>query len=331
MTGGIPARYFDGRSSSAQAVTLRRDGTMLRMDGLALPQRYRLGEVILEPRLGRQPRRLQLPDGGLCECDDHAGLATILARREERLFRLEQHWRFSLYAVLILVIGVGAAYLWGLPLAARGAATLTPAGLERALGEHSFSSLEQSGIALKPSRVSPARQAVLRRAFAGLVPPDSRHRYVLHLRDAGTLGANAFALPGGVVVLTDQLAAIASDQEVAAVLAHEIGHVEHQHGLRMLYQSAGIGLALAALLGDAPSAATTVVGMGSMLLELGYSRDAEREADAFAQAQLARNGLPPRLLASALRKLAQAHAGAEVPALLSSHPDTAERIEALSR
>ena len=76
------------------------------------------------------------------------------------------------------------------------------------------------------------------------------------------LKANAFALPSGIVVLTDELEALAQhDDELSAVFAHEIGHVVHRHSMRMVIQHSASALLMLGLLGDVNSA-TSVVAAG---------------------------------------------------------------------
>jgi Zn-dependent protease with chaperone function len=106
----------------------------------------------------------------------------------------------------------------------------------------------------------------------------------LKFRGGGKIGANAFALPGGFVVLTDELVALAeTDLEIIAVLMHELGHVEMRHTLRQTLQGALPGLLLAAMTGDVDSLAS---GLPAALMQLRYSRQMETEADAYALASL---------------------------------------------
>lgn len=102
---------------------------------------------------------------------------------------------------------------------------------------------------------------------------------------------NAFALPGGHVVLLSSLIEKAeTPEEVAGVLAHELGHAHHRHSNQALIRHFGAGLFLQALGGDMGAMANTT-------LMLGHSREAEREADAFAIAQLRQAGISPQGLA----------------------------------
>jgi len=165
--------------------------------------------------------------------------------------------------------------------------------------------------------------------------------------------ANAFALPSGDVVLTDRLVALAADdEEVLAVAAHELGHLAHRHAVRQALERAALTTAVFLLAGDLSGVTGMLASLPVALVQLGYSRAMEREADAYAVRLLRAEGIPPAALARMLRRLdaAACTAAAEAkeegarekrapreetgreaacagpPAWLSTHPLTEDRI-----
>jgi predicted Zn-dependent protease len=114
------------------------------------------------------------------------------------------------------------------------------------------------------------------------------------------------------------------------VLAHELGHVHERHALRGVIQSSVVGVLVAVWLGDVSSLATA---LPAAVLDARYSRDFEREADAYAAELLRANGADALAFAEFLARLEVAHGGGgPAPALLAylaSHPATAERIRRL--
>jgi len=136
---------------------------------------------------------------------------------------------------------------------------------------------------------------------------------------------NAFALPGGeVFVLTGLLDRTEGDDDMLrGVLAHELGHAVHRHGLKSLVRSGVFGIALAMLLGGSDDVVTKLVAGASQLEQLGYSRSMESDADAFAVDLLKRTGKSPEGLARFLESLE----AAPVPQMLSTHPDSKERAK----
>jgi Zn-dependent protease with chaperone function len=150
----------------------------------------------------------------------------------------------------------------------------------------------------------------------------------MEFRAGGQIGANALALPGGILVFTDEIVALAQhDDELVAVAAHELGHVRHRHVLRQILASTGVLVVGQVVLGDVSGILDLAGGLPAILLQSGYSRDMESEADAHALAMLERACLPPRRFSDLLGRLDAAHGG-ELKAitLFSSHPDTRERL-----
>jgi predicted Zn-dependent protease len=142
---------------------------------------------------------------------------------------------------------------------------------------------------------------------------------------------NAFALPGGTIVVTDEMvAAVGSDDELLAVLAHEIGHVRGRHAMRLVLRSSGLAVLLTALAGDAVGVTFLAVALPTMLLQSGYSRQFEAEADDYAFAHMKRHGVSPQAFADVMRRLEKETGGTldddAMMRYLGTHPATAERI-----
>ena len=144
---------------------------------------------------------------------------------------------------------------------------------------------------------------------------------------------NAFALPDGTIIMTDELVRLSKrDEEIFAVLAHEIGHIEHRHAARMAIESSAVGLVATFVLGDASQVAGIVGSLPAIYANAHFSRDHETEADLFALAYMRKVGLDPTAFADVLGRMTE-HAGGDGPAVfqyVSSHPPTEERIARFS-
>ena len=106
-------------------------------------------------------------------------------------------------------------------------------------------------------------------------------------RKGGALGPNAFALPDGTIVFTDEMVRLAEhDDELSAVLAHEIGHVVRRHGMRTIIQDSLLGFLILAITGDITGSSELFIGLPVLLTEMAYSREFEREADQYALAYM---------------------------------------------
>jgi Zn-dependent protease with chaperone function len=276
-------------------------------------------------------RALQLDDGAqvaIARSDDferwierhRGGGEGLLSARGRRALRTLGPLAATAIAIVAIVRIAVPGIAW---LAARA----TPYAADEKLGEGVLQALEDS---LGESELDEARRARVRTAFERVaVYAQLTHPARLEFRAGGEMGANALALPGGTVVVTDELVALSEDDdEIASVFAHELGHLERRHGLRAVLQALGIGTLVAGALGDFDSAgvATAI----PMLLQLQYSRAFEREADAFAADVLADAQIDPRALGRMLARIeASQPDGAELPAYLSTHPPTEERRRAL--
>jgi Zn-dependent protease with chaperone function len=254
---------------------------------------------------------------------------------EALLDRLERRPGAVAVAVLAIVGACIGLFLHGLPLAAERVARAIPHEAERSLGQQVLSTLD--GAVFKPSALPRETRQSLDAVFRAFVANEPAGPvYTLHLRSAG-YQANAFALPGGRIVLTDSLVAqLEHEEALLAVIAHEIGHIRERHLLRSVLQNSAILIAIGMFAGDASGATGMILAAPVFLLSGHYSRAFERDADAFAHEALAQRDLSPAWFAYAIGRLA-AHSGSArsgasdaLQTYLSSHPEDDDR-EAAAR
>lgn len=136
---------------------------------------------------------------------------------------------------------------------------------------------------------------------------------------------------GRHIVLTDELVELAGgDTEmIAAVLAHEIGHVEHKYSLRQIYRAAGIAGLVMLIAGDVGSRVEDVLTQGGGLLALSYSRSAESEADRRSVGLMRRSGMEPAAIVRFFDMIETKLGDHSETSMLSTHPGTPERKEAI--
>jgi predicted Zn-dependent protease len=136
---------------------------------------------------------------------------------------------------------------------------------------------------------------------------------------------NAFAAPGGhVVLLRGLLDQTDGPDAVAAVLAHEIGHVASRDPTRNALRVAGSAGILSLILGDVAGGAV-LVAVADQMLNSAYSRRAEQDADAYALAMLNDAGISTAAFGAFFDTLAKAEDGMTLPEYLSTHPATDQR------
>lgn len=295
----------------------------------ACRQDYRFGPVI--PGLAVE---LQLRDGALFVPDNTSYRWPQLSNTARFAAWLESHKVSVLSAVLLSPLLLWWFVFHLMPALASAAVPLVPDAVKVQMGQQTFYALKKT--ALDPTQLPDELQQNIQKHWQQALRqlPLGEQRYLLHLMRSDTFGANAFALPDGTVVLTDELALLLQDNPdaILAVLLHEIGHVEAQHSVRLVAQSLGTALVLGVIFGDTEGIADLILGSGSSLLQSAFSRDMEREADAYSLQQLVALGKSPTAFADAMQALLQSadHEHSDYEKFLrylSTHPDTAERIE----
>ena len=337
----IQARYFDGKSSGAREVSLEPDALgVLHVRGEGIDFGWPLAEVRVSDRIGSSRRYLDFPDGSKCETGDNDGVDRLFAAQAPVAARLLHRWesglRYALAAAAITIAAAVAAIFWGIPALAKQVAFALPASTENLIGRDVLGALDR--FVLTPSRLPPQRQEALRRLHSSMLADIGPEKggapaYRLEFRAGGRVGANAFALPAGIIVMTDELVELSKDdRELESVLAHEIGHLRQRHILRHVLQDSVTVLLIAVTLGDLTSLTTLAATAPTLLLQAKFSRDFEREADDFALALLARRGVPPEMFAAILQRMEEKrpggkNAGPDALDFLSTHPATRERIE----
>ena len=326
----IAGRYFDGHSATPAQVGIEfgADG-MVRLHGLAEPVAVPFGDVNISDRVGNITRRVTFPGGAVFETSENDAMDRVLEALDVKratawVHWLEVRWPVALGSLAAVALVSFAFLRWGVPAIADWAAQVLPTSTDRAIGSGSLEVLDR--LAFRDSDLSKARQRQLRERFALMTRDlDDGHEYRLELRHGAAIGANAFALPSGIIVMTDELVGLSkSDDELVAVLAHEIGHVRGRHALRQLLQAAGVSAIAFALLGDV-SSISGLLSAAPALLHAKHSRDFEREADGFAKVWLREHHIAQSNFDAILCRMSAEHPGSSDVDYFSSHPATGER------
>jgi len=298
-----------------------------------------LAQVQWPERTRHGKRVAHFKEGGSVQCADAAAWdawSHCSGKRESWIVTVQQSWRGVAASVAGLAALALALQLWGLPLAARAVVAITPPTVDASMGEAALVAIDQQ--LMQPSKLAPGEQARLRSALVrnlSALPAGSLPEWRLEFRHS-LIGPNAFALPGAIMVLTDELVELVQgdEQVITAVLAHELGHVKHRHGLCMLVQATVLGALGAAVLGDF---STMLAAVPALMGQAHYSRVAEREADAHAVWVLKAASISPVVMVTLFDKLQQKRNAKSKEAAneedfwlgiaFASHPSDAERIK----
>lgn len=230
-------------------------------------------------------------------------------------------------------LALAALVFVAIPLAAEPLARLTPHEVETRLGDNVG---KQVNVFMRPCPAAAAADNALAPLLQQLETAASPG-FEVKVTFVRTKAPNAFAMPGGRVMVTSGLLETLDDpEELAAVLAHEIGHVKARDGMVALYRNAGLGILLEIVTGGS-GVAQQVVLLGGQLAEMRYTRGQEERADVSAIATMRASGYDPAALARAFEALKVWKSEEErpgpsrlrdldIPEWLQSHPGIDRRI-----
>ena len=225
-------------------------------------------------------------------------------------------------------VSIVCVVLFGVPLAADRLAPLVPRPIERRIGD--ASEVQVKAIFGRNACEDAAGTA----AFIKLV---NRLRDAAGLDDdsmtAGVLPTpvpNAFALPGGkVFVLKGLLDKAESPDELAGILAHELGHLKHYDNMRGLIYNGGTSFLIGLLFGDVTGSSAVIFASRSVV-EASYSREAETAADTFAIEIMHKLGRSPKPAAELMFRITGKEGGG-LTSILASHPLTEDRLARMTK
>lgn len=326
-----PTIFFDGVSSRRRQVALTLGDALEILEEGATPVRWAYADI----------RRADSPPGILrLACASAPPLARLEIRDAllasdvtARCMRLDEHqtraagrkivgWSMAAAVSIVCVV------LFGVPLAADRLAPLVPKPIERRIGD--AAEVQVKTIFGRSECQDGAGKA----AFVKLV---NRLRDAAGLDDdsmtAGVLPTpvpNAFALPGGkVFVLKGLLDKAENADEIAGILAHELGHLKHYDNMRGLIYNGGTSFLIGLLFGDVTGSSAVIFASRSVV-EASYSREAETAADTFAIEIMHKLGRSPKPAAELMFRITGKEGGG-LTSILASHPLTEDRLARMTK
>ena len=337
----LKGSYYPAGSSRAETRTLYADsqGRFGFPDSVSgtVQQWFYVRNLEVSARIGDTPRQIRFPDGGLFETEqndfiDQVVSAHGVSRLQSLVHRLESKLRYVIGSAAVILVMIAFLMIYVVPSASKYLAMSLPVSVTESVGSGSLELLDNW--VFETSELTDQRQREIHSGFLDMSRlMGDTHSFSLQFRKSPQVGPNAFALPDGTLVITDELVQLAqNDEQIMAVLAHEMGHVVHRHGLRQVLQSTGLSVLLILVTGDIVSATNLIAAVPGFLLESHYSRGMESEADDFALEFMTQNGPKPVHFAEImglLEQWQQEHYDNEssMSAFLSSHPATEDRIE----
>jgi predicted Zn-dependent protease len=337
MDKDLKGYYLDGQTAIRQLALIRvmpkglkiktESGAQLWWpnDEVRLQQHFfGSGQVRLE-KDGENPEMLLVPRNTLFRAlrQVDPGMAKKLADRPRHKIRVVLPLSASLAIVGITTI----LYLWGIPAATSLLASKVPISWEEHLGQATVEKLAPAD----KRCLNPNLNQFMDEMIATLTAPLSRTPYTFRVIVVDDPRVNAFAAPGGyIIIFRGLLERTQTPEELAGVIGHELQHILHRHPTRALLQQASTGLLLVALAGDVKGAMSFGLEGARILGTLRYSRELEETADLEGMSMLLASGVDPAGMITFFEKMSrEGEKSPEILTYLSSHPDPESRIARL--
>ena len=328
----MPGIYFDGVTSKPWKVQVLLDWSELK---LKFEERFTLGRELviaiadIKQVEGLSKERfllhlknsknamLEINDPELLQKIDMQAVSPRIPGRLD-IWARNIGWGRLTFVVLLLVASIAGLYLWALPTVSLFAAAHLPASVEKKIGGLLIEKI------IDKENVDSAGSETLRAFcreldFAGTFPLEP----VLVKKKV----ANAFAVPGGHVVVYDSIIALMSGYEtLAALLAHEYAHVELHHTIKMMARSVASYALVSVLFGDFSGLSAVLIDNANKLQNLRYQRGMEKEADLKGADLLMSRGIDPNGMVRLLEQLQSQGSLPKAFTWASTHPDMEDRI-----
>ena len=342
--------YAKGSSAQSDAaLQITGDSFILNIkDGISY--RALLHTLDVGSRLGNVTRKITLEDGSVFSTQDNDAIDLAFKKQlqgKRLIHALESKMHWVLVALILTLISGFGFFKWGVPWTSKKIAHALPHATNQLIASNTLDFLDK--YIFDVSEISAEQRQKIRMHFKSKVAPLSASndeiQYKLHFRlwkDSNLSIPNALALPSGDIIVTDKFVQLCKNQEeMDAVLLHEMGHIVHRHTLEMVIESTFVTVAVMMIAGDSNGLADMGVGLGSLLVSSSYSRGHEAEADRYAFEQMLLAKIDPIAFSNIMnrmtlymqtpsistKKTTEEESEVDILDYISSHPSTKQRVE----
>jgi len=293
----LTGTLYDGKSSKGQVAIITADSSVnagssrciiyLEVEGNK--QLIPADSIRISSRLGQTARYIVIDGFGKFETTQNQQVdffESLIHPKKNNgiLYKLESNLPLIGLATIVTIAFVWSLVKWGIPAAGDYIAGKLPEQTGSFIEKTIITQLEKDWFT--ESELPTERQDEIYALFDSVKSKLGHESddYIFKIRNAeDSIGANALAFPNGTIIMTDQLIKLVkSDKQIAGVLAHEIGHLSHNHSLRQLVRGSLLTFAIAWVSGDVSGASSLVITAPALLTQLSYSREFEHEADRYA-------------------------------------------------
>jgi len=306
-------------------------------------------------RLANVERKIILQDGSLFTTRNNDLVDEIFKNKLKTnrfIHMLESKYKWAFMALVVTVFVTFSFFKWGVPWTSKQIAHALPEKTNQIIAASTLDFLDEY-IFEKSTIIIDKKEKIRKHFHAKIVPLSNENKeikYKLHFRswsDGNLSIPNALALPSGDIILTDKFVELChSQEEMDAVLLHEMGHVVHRHTLEMVIEGTFVSVAVMMIAGDSNGLADMGIGLGSLLVSSSYSRGHESEADMYAFKHMLTADIDPQSFSRIMERMTLymeeemqsekekkekntkiAESKDNLLDYLSSHPNTEKRIE----
>lgn len=322
-------------SISTAGLTVRFEDRVTDRDETAVPYRaltvsaggLNHDQLVVKWGTGSDVRTVYLKDPAIIRAFRAAAPPELTRDLEETAAKVRQarSRQRTIWGVVLGAVGALALFLWlGSDLLVEFAVSRIPVEWEQKLGEATYRDFLVQQTVIKEGPAVAAVNDIVQRLTEKI--PDNPYKFEVSVVKSDVV--NAFALPGGyVVVFTGLMKKAESGEEVAGVLSHELNHVLQRHGLERIVKQLGLVAVVTIVLGDQQGLAGLVKQLGVELLTLKFGRAQETEADVTGLQLLHRAKIDPSGMIRFFERLSEKDK--ERVEILSTHPMSESRAARL--
>jgi len=329
--------YNKGKSTPHTATLYYFDNGDIIIETESATKKSHISYLTISPRVANTQRHIIFPDGDMFTAPDNNAVDAMIVKIHPQqkntiqslLYYLESHVPaiMTLIAVSITALFIFIKFIF--PTIVTHIAFSIPASTLHIISEKTVDYLDYQFFTqtqLPKTRINTIHAQF--KEFTDTIPEKNNYTFTLYFRHSTFIGPNAFALPDGTFIITDDFVKLIHHKhELFTILAHETAHVVYRHGVRNILLNSGLFVIAIAIFGDVVS--TTTIGLPLMLIYNGYSREFERQADSFAIDYCKKNHISGKHFVNLYKRLQQ-KAPANVPSLLSTHPSDEERLSSFA-
>ncbi|MEJ5362686.1 MAG: M48 family metallopeptidase [Spirochaetota bacterium] len=340
LTSGsnIKGTLFNKGLSTPHAATLYYfDNGDIIIETESTTKKLHISHLTISPRVANTKRQIILPSGDMFTTHDNSAVDAMIAKISPQqkntiqslLYYLESHVAAVIALIVVSSIVVFIFIKFIFPTIVTHIAYSIPANTLHIISEKTVEYLDSQFFT--QTQLPQTRIHIINaqfKEFLVTIPEKNNYTFTLYLRHSNVIGPNAFALPDGTFIITDDFVKlIRHKHELFTILAHETAHVVYRHGVRNILLNAGLLVIAISIFGDVVS--TTTIGLPLLLIYNGYSREFERQADSFAIDYCKKNHIRGKHFVNLYKRLQQ-KAPVNVPSLLSTHPSDEERLKSFT-